>query len=70
MDRILYHNARIQTQDPHLPLADAMVIEGGKIIAVGTREEVRPSGPFDQEIDMLHRVILPGFNDAHVHLWN
>lgn len=39
--RILVVNARIATGDPRRPWADAMLLEGGGVIAVGSSAELR-----------------------------
>jgi len=52
---------------------DAMAIGGGKVLAVGTNEEIRKlAGPKTRVRDLQNGVtgifIFPGINDAHVHL--
>jgi len=43
---------------------------GERIVAVGSAAEVDTwHGPADQSVDAQGRLLLPGFNDAHVHLW-
>ncbi len=70
MERTLYHNANILTQNPRQPLAKAMLVENGKIVAVGEVKEVENhSDQSTQRIDLENKTVLPGFNDAHIHLW-
>src|SRR5580692_4327166 len=46
----------------------AMLIEGARIRAVGTMAEIAPSITPDMKvIDATHRVMTPGFVDAHTH---
>src|SRR5271155_5704407 len=46
----------------------AMLIDGERILAVGTMKEIAPSITPDTEvIDAHHRVVTPGFIDAHTH---
>lgn len=49
----------------------AVLIADGKIIAVGTTDEVtkekRLASGFLEEIDCSHNVVLPGFVDSHTH---
>lgn len=48
--------------------ADAVAVRGGRIVAVGTRSEVRPLiGPRTDVIDLHGESLLPGFGDAHIH---
>jgi predicted amidohydrolase YtcJ len=61
-------NASIHTLDPQQPTAEAIAIRGNKIIAVGTNESIqRLTAASTKKIDAQGRVILPGFNDSHVH---
>ena len=48
--------------------AEAIAIIGCKIAAVGTNKTIRDfAGPATRTIDARGRLVLPGFNDAHVH---
>ncbi len=60
-------NARIHTFDNSIILASAMVIDNGRILAIGGDDLV---GEFDRgEHENMHgQVILPGLVDAHIHL--
>jgi predicted amidohydrolase YtcJ len=57
---------------PKLPRngrAQALAVAGGNIIAAGTNEEIQKlKGPKTQVVDLGGRFVMPGFNDAHVHL--
>jgi predicted amidohydrolase YtcJ len=47
----------------------AVAVAGGKIIAAGSNEEVQKlKGPKTEVIDLGGHFVMPGFNDAHVHL--
>ena len=62
-------NGKIWTENPHQPEADALAIEGDHILAVGTSATIRAlAGPDCKVIDLQGRRVVPGFNDAHVHL--
>ena len=64
-------NARIWTGSSSQPQAEALAVENGRIIAVGSSTEIRKlAGPRTQVIDAAGRRVVPGFNDAHVHLVN
>jgi len=67
---IILHNARIRTQDPVCPLAQAVAISGKKILAVGSNEDIKKLGSSDtQVIDLDNRLVLPGFIDSHFHFY-
>jgi len=62
-------NARVWTVDPSDPEAEAVAVSGDRIAAVGPRADVdRLRGPKTRVIDGAGRVLLPGFNDSHIHL--
>ncbi len=65
---LIITNARIWTVDKSMPAAEAVAILGDRIVAVGARAEVDAwRGPHTQVIDAAGKLLLPGFNDAHVH---
>ncbi len=62
-------NGRVYTLDEQRPWAEAVAIQGEKIIAVGSNGDVRGlAGSNTQTIDLEGAFALPGFNDAHVHI--
>ncbi|MFY9561909.1 MAG: amidohydrolase family protein [Terriglobales bacterium] len=49
--------------------AEAIAVRGERILAVGTRDEVmKTKGPETKVVDLGGRFVMPGFNDAHLHL--
>ncbi|HTY57630.1 MAG TPA: amidohydrolase [Bacteroidota bacterium] len=67
-DLVLIHG-KIWTVNPAQPLAEAVACYGGRIIAVGTSDEVsRFEGRGTRVVDLRGKLAVPGFNDAHVHL--
>jgi predicted amidohydrolase YtcJ len=66
-DLIVTH-AKVWTVDRTQPVAEAVAVIGERIVAVGTNAEVNAwRGPATREIDAKGKLLLPGFNDAHVH---
>ena len=66
---LILHNARIYTVDPAQLWAEAVVCTAGRIVAVGSRDELMDlAGPNTQFIDAGGRLVLPGLIDGHVHL--
>jgi predicted amidohydrolase YtcJ len=62
-------NGRIWTENPQQREAEAIAIEGHRIIAVSSSTAIRKlAAPGCQIIDLAGRRVVPGFNDAHVHL--
>ncbi|TMC19614.1 MAG: amidohydrolase, partial [Chloroflexi bacterium] len=71
MTTMLYLNGKLYTMDATQPRAQAMAIDStsGRIVAVGTNDEVRRVGGRSPELIDLHgKTVLPGFIDAHFHL--
>lgn len=61
-------SANIRTMNAEQPRAEALASASGKITAVGTNEEIRRwIGPATRVIDAHGKLVVPGFNDAHVH---
>src|SRR6202521_2302495 len=61
-------NARIHTMDQGQPLVEAVAVSGNRIIGVETTKEIRKlAGANTRVIDAKGQLVLPGFNDAHVH---
>jgi predicted amidohydrolase YtcJ len=65
----LLYNANIHTLDPKHPNASAILIAGGRIIAVGDKDKLESlaHGKVEKQ-DMQGKTILPGLTDAHLHI--
>jgi len=49
--------------------AEAIAVRGDRILAVGTRDDIaKMKGPQTKLIDLGGHFVMPGFNDAHMHL--
>jgi len=65
---LIITRANIWTVDPAKPSAQAVAILRDRIVAVGTDAEVSAwRGPKTQMLDAGGKLLLPGFNDSHVH---
>lgn len=80
---LILHNAKIYTMHPQIPVASALVIDHGRILAVGEsrvildgyarnlRRLVLPDMGTEHDaiqVDLQGYTILPGLTDAHIHL--
>lgn len=65
----LLYNANIHTLDSSNPRASAILIAGGRIIAIGTKDQLESlaHGKLEKQ-DMKGKTILPGLTDAHIHM--
>src|SRR6266498_5344388 len=61
-------NAAVYTVDKQHPRAEAVAVIGDRIVAVGSSAEIDLwRGPETKVIDARGKLLLPGFNDAHLH---
>ncbi len=68
---LLLTNGKIWTGNPAQPLAEAVACREGRIVAVGSSADLRPfAGPKTEVIDLDGKLVVPGFNDAHVHFYD
>src|SRR5215468_5085802 len=68
MRTLTLYNARIMTMDPSMPAAWGITIENGRIANVLQSESDFRSGADIKTIDMNGRLVVPGFNDCHMHI--
>ena len=62
-------NANVMTLNSKQPRAEAVAVQNGKIIAVGSNEEIRKYvGKETKVIDAKNKTVVPGFVDCHVHM--
>ena len=66
---LILENAHVLTLNPELPIARYVAIKGANIVSVGDRSEERSSKYAGvKRIDCQGMTLIPGFNDAHIHL--
>jgi hypothetical protein len=66
---ILLLRGRVWTAEANPAWAEAVAVRAGRVVAVGTTNEVETlRGPKTEVIHLGGRLVLPGFDDAHVHL--
>lgn len=64
---LVVHHATIYTVDSGFTVAEAMAINDGKIVAVGSNKEILKHFSAREAIDAQGKIIYPGFIDAHSH---
>jgi predicted amidohydrolase YtcJ len=67
---LLLVNGKVFTADDTGTLAEAVAVDGERIVAVGTTREIRARYTSANVIDLGGRLLTPGFNDAHIHFLN
>lgn len=64
----LFVNGPILTMDDRAPRAEALLVRGGRIAAVGPRAAVQAAAESPQVVDLHGAALLPAFIDPHSHL--
>lgn len=65
---LIVRDAKVWTVDAELPTAQAVAVLGDRIVAVGSNSQIDAwRGLNTRVVDAGGKLLLPGFNDAHVH---
>jgi len=68
---LVFHGGVVVTMSDDLTRAEAVAVRGGNIVAVGSSSELLElAGTGASTIDLGGRTLMPGFVDAHSHLFN
>lgn len=64
----VFRNGAVYTMTPNQPWAEAVAVQSGRIVAVGTDEEMqRFVGTRTEVIDLHGQMLMPGFVEGHTH---
>ncbi|MBM6829439.1 amidohydrolase [Anaerotignum lactatifermentans] len=66
MEKVLYTNGRIYTLEERRRCAEAVLTEGGRILAAGERKTLEKEA--DEMYDLEGQTMLPAFLDSHGHI--
>ena len=67
---VIIVNGKIITLDPSQPIATALALQGGRVLAVGAEANVAAHrGPDTKIIDAKRNTVLPGFSENHMHIF-
>src|SRR5579862_5634185 len=65
---LLFYNGVIHTLDAAHPTVEAVLVDdSGRIAQVGSTADL--ATPAVKRVDLGGRTLIPGLNDAHVHIW-
>lgn len=65
----IYTNGKIYTVNEAQPWAEAVAIQDGKFIAVGTSSDIEAyKGTRTRVVDLDGKFVMPGLHDTHVHI--
>lgn len=66
---LLLYNGKVFMADVNFTVAEAVAVDGEKIVAVGSSADLKNKYSAAREIDLKGKLVTPGFNDAHVHFF-
>ena len=64
---LVLHNGRIASVDEAFSIHQAIVVKDGRILAVGSNDLAKMYKAA-RTVDLRGRLVVPGFNDTHIHL--
>jgi predicted amidohydrolase YtcJ len=64
---LVVHHAQIYTVNESFAVAEAMAVQDGKIIAVGSNDDILKTYQADSLVDAKGATVYPGFIDGHAH---
>ena len=65
---LVIHNANLHSLDRNHPLATALALEHGRVIAAGSDDEILSAFSPSPSLNAEGRTIIPGLTDAHIHI--
>ncbi|PSP82502.1 amidohydrolase [Halobacteriales archaeon QS_1_68_17] len=67
---LLLRDGRVRVMDDDRTVAESVLFRGSRVAAVGPADEVADAATDPAVVDLDGRTVLPGFNDAHTHLFS
>lgn len=64
---LIVHHAKIYTVNNEFATVEAMAVQDGKIVAVGSNDEILKEYKSDSVVNVAGASVYPGFIDAHAH---
>lgn len=65
---LILHHGKIATVDRGFSIAQAIAVRGGRILRVGTNDDVlKTRGDQTEVVDLAGRFVMPGLIDSHTH---
>lgn len=63
----IFYNGKIVTLDQQLSIASTVVVDDGRIVAIGD-DQVADAYDATTAIDLGGKLLMPGFIDSHTHI--
>ncbi|WP_054584153.1 amidohydrolase [Halolamina pelagica] len=70
MSELLLSGGTVHTLDDDRTTAEAVLFRDGRVAAVGDAGTVAAAASDAEQVDLDGRTVLPGFNDAHTHVFS
>ncbi len=67
---LIIANAKIYTVDSTFSIANSMAINNGKLVAIGSKQEIESMYSSNRIVDAEGKFVYPGFLDPHCHFLN
>jgi hypothetical protein len=68
---VIFKNANVITIDQKQPAAEFVAVKSDKIVFTGSKDQSDDfTGPGTKVIDCAGKTLIPGFNDAHCHIFS
>ena len=64
---LILTNGKVFTADARGTVAEAVAVDGNRVVAVGTSRDIAARYAGARTVDLKGRLVTPGFNDAHLH---
>jgi len=64
---LIVYNAKVYTVDDQFAITEAFAVKDGKILELGTSEQIRKAYHGAEELDAAGKAVYPGFIDGHSH---
>lgn len=65
---LILHGGKVVTVDEAFSIHEALAVQDGKVLRVGTSAELLPMrGPRTEVLDLIGRTVIPGLMDSHTH---
>lgn len=66
---LIVKNAKIYSVDSSFSIYESMAISNGKILDIGTNDEINANYNSKDILDLKGKIVYPGFYDAHAHFF-
>jgi predicted amidohydrolase YtcJ len=66
---LIVYNAKVYTVNDKFDTVQAFAVRAGKIIKLGTNEQIRKGFSATEEVNAQGKTVFPGFIDAHAHFY-